>query len=141
MRYEITSNSKINDDYNFSPYWTPPFIDKLVSELKSAEKAAAEKAKSSCGDKSNPKEIMESFREDLKSAREEFKNDREKVEKVGETVRKLAEVKNQAIRKAVEDFKAGKENAIKFLMGQVMSATKGKANPPMVMEMLKKKMG
>jgi len=23
---------KINDDYNFSPYWTPPFIDKLVSE-------------------------------------------------------------------------------------------------------------
>ena len=42
---------------------------------------------------------------------------------------------------AVEDFKAGKENAIKFLMGQVMSATKGKANPPMVMEMLKKKMG
>ena len=23
---------KINDDYNFSPYWTPPFIDKMVSE-------------------------------------------------------------------------------------------------------------
>lgn len=23
---------KIDDDYNFSPYWTPPFIDKLVSE-------------------------------------------------------------------------------------------------------------
>ena len=23
---------KINDDHNFSPYWTPPFIDKLVSE-------------------------------------------------------------------------------------------------------------
>ena len=23
---------KINDDYNFTPYWTPPFIDKLVSE-------------------------------------------------------------------------------------------------------------
>jgi aspartyl-tRNA(Asn)/glutamyl-tRNA(Gln) amidotransferase subunit B len=42
---------------------------------------------------------------------------------------------------AVEDFKAGKENSIKFLMGQVMKETKGKANPPMVMEMLKKKMG
>jgi len=41
---------------------------------------------------------------------------------------------------AVDDFKAGKENALKFLMGQVMSATKGKANPPMVMEMLKEKM-
>jgi len=23
---------KINDDYNFSPWWTPPFIDKMVSE-------------------------------------------------------------------------------------------------------------
>jgi len=23
---------KINDDYNFSPYWTPPFIDEIVSE-------------------------------------------------------------------------------------------------------------
>lgn len=23
---------KINEDYNFAPYWTPPFIDKLVSE-------------------------------------------------------------------------------------------------------------
>ncbi|HZV69525.1 MAG TPA: TIGR03032 family protein [Saprospiraceae bacterium] len=23
---------KINDDYNFSPYWIPPFIDKMVSE-------------------------------------------------------------------------------------------------------------
>jgi len=41
---------------------------------------------------------------------------------------------------AVEDFKDGKENSIKFLMGQVMAATKGKANPPMVMEMLKNKM-
>ncbi len=41
---------------------------------------------------------------------------------------------------AVTDFKSGKENAIKFLMGQVMKETKGKANPPMVMEMLKKKM-
>ncbi len=41
---------------------------------------------------------------------------------------------------AVEDYKAGKENSIKFLMGQVMQETKGKANPPMVLEMLKEKM-
>ncbi len=41
---------------------------------------------------------------------------------------------------AVEDFKAGKENSIKFLMGQVMKETKGKANPPIVLELLKKKM-
>lgn len=45
--------------------------------------------------------------------------------------------KNQ---KSVEDYKAGKQNALQFLMGQVMSASKGKANPGMVVEMLKKKL-
>ncbi|WP_026673852.1 Asp-tRNA(Asn)/Glu-tRNA(Gln) amidotransferase subunit GatB [Alkalihalobacterium bogoriense] len=46
-------------------------------------------------------------------------------------------------QQSVEDFKAGKEKAIGFLVGQVMKATKGKANPPMVnkllMEELKKR--
>lgn len=43
--------------------------------------------------------------------------------------------------KSVEDFKAGKQNALQFLMGQVMSASKGKANPQVVIELLKKKLG
>lgn len=42
--------------------------------------------------------------------------------------------------KSVEDYKAGKENAIKFLMGQVMKETQGKANPQVVMEILKSKL-
>lgn len=42
--------------------------------------------------------------------------------------------------KSVEDFKAGKENALKFLMGQVMKGTGGKANPQVVMEILKEKL-
>ena len=42
--------------------------------------------------------------------------------------------------KSVADFKAGKQNALQFLMGQVMAETKGKANPPMVLEMLRKKL-
>jgi len=37
----------------------------------------------------------------------------------------------------VEDYKKGKENALKFLMGQVMKETKGSANPKKVEEMLK----
>ncbi|KKT94895.1 MAG: aspartyl/glutamyl-tRNA(Asn/Gln) amidotransferase subunit B, aspartyl-tRNA(Asn)/glutamyl-tRNA (Gln) amidotransferase subunit B [Parcubacteria group bacterium GW2011_GWC1_45_14] len=45
-----------------------------------------------------------------------------------------------ANQKSVEDFKAGKENAIKFLMGQVMSASKGKANPQVIMQLLKEKL-
>jgi aspartyl-tRNA(Asn)/glutamyl-tRNA(Gln) amidotransferase subunit B len=43
-------------------------------------------------------------------------------------------------KKSVDDFKAGKEKALKFLVGQTMKVTKGKANPQMVMEILKKLM-
>jgi aspartyl-tRNA(Asn)/glutamyl-tRNA(Gln) amidotransferase subunit B len=45
-----------------------------------------------------------------------------------------------ANEKSVEDFKAGKENAIKFLMGQVMKETKGSANPTVVMDILMQKL-
>ncbi|MCX6353651.1 MAG: Asp-tRNA(Asn)/Glu-tRNA(Gln) amidotransferase subunit GatB [Candidatus Aureabacteria bacterium] len=42
--------------------------------------------------------------------------------------------------KSVEDYRSGKAKAIGFLVGQVMKATKGKANPQMVNEILKKKL-
>jgi len=42
---------------------------------------------------------------------------------------------------AVFDYKAGKEAALKFLVGQVMRATKGRANPALAGEMLQKKLG
>jgi len=38
---------------------------------------------------------------------------------------------------SVEDFRAGKEKAIGFLVGQVMKETKGKANPALVNQLLK----
>ena len=40
--------------------------------------------------------------------------------------------------KAVEDYKAGKQNALQFLAGQVMAVTRGTANPDKVQELLKK---
>lgn len=42
--------------------------------------------------------------------------------------------------KAVADYQAGQENAHKFLIGQVMKASRGQANPPMVGDILKKKL-
>jgi len=39
---------------------------------------------------------------------------------------------------AVADYKQGKETALKFLVGQVMKATKGQANPQMVNELLRR---
>jgi aspartyl-tRNA(Asn)/glutamyl-tRNA(Gln) amidotransferase subunit B len=40
-----------------------------------------------------------------------------------------------------EDFRNGKEAALNFLKGQVMKASRGKANPQMAGELLKKILG
>ena len=47
----------------------------------------------------------------------------------------------QANPRQVEEFKGGKEKVLGFLVGQVMKASKGKANPGMVNKLLKEKMG
>ncbi len=41
---------------------------------------------------------------------------------------------------SIADFKAGKERALGALVGQVMAATKGSANPKMVNEILRRLM-
>ncbi len=41
-----------------------------------------------------------------------------------------------ANKKSVDDFKAGKDNAVMFLVGQVMRLSKGKANPKTAKDML-----
>ncbi len=43
--------------------------------------------------------------------------------------------------KSVEEFRSGKEKAFNALVGQVMKASKGKANPAQVNELLRKKLG
>ncbi|GAA0362016.1 Asp-tRNA(Asn)/Glu-tRNA(Gln) amidotransferase subunit GatB [Bacillus horti] len=51
----------------------------------------------------------------------------------------LAKIVNEILdsnQASIDDFKAGKEKAIGFLVGQVMKATKGKANPPLVNKLL-----
>jgi aspartyl-tRNA(Asn)/glutamyl-tRNA(Gln) amidotransferase subunit B len=45
-----------------------------------------------------------------------------------------------ANQKSVEDFLAGKENAVNFLKGQVMKASRGKANPQVVDQLLRDKL-
>ncbi|EAC6939134.1 hypothetical protein ACR84_14335, partial [Listeria monocytogenes] len=41
---------------------------------------------------------------------------------------------------SIVDFKNGKDRAVGFLVGQVMKATKGQANPPMVNKLLLEEM-
>lgn len=55
----------------------------------------------------------------------------------------IAAIVNEVIAnnpQSVEDFRAGKERAIGFLVGQVMKATRGQANPEVVNRLLREKM-
>jgi aspartyl-tRNA(Asn)/glutamyl-tRNA(Gln) amidotransferase subunit B len=51
----------------------------------------------------------------------------------------VAEVINSNVQ-PVAEYRAGKETVLKFLVGQVMKATKGRANPQLVNDVLKKKL-
>lgn len=55
-------------------------------------------------------------------------------------IEKMAEEAIAANPKAVEEFRAGKEKALNALAGQVMKASRGKANPAQVLEILKNKL-
>ncbi|MEX0869894.1 MAG: Asp-tRNA(Asn)/Glu-tRNA(Gln) amidotransferase subunit GatB [Candidatus Spechtbacterales bacterium] len=57
----------------------------------------------------------------------------------GEVEKIIDEVINDN-EKAVEDYKKGEENALKFLVGQVMARSKGSANPQVATELFKKKL-
>ncbi|MFH1169755.1 MAG: Asp-tRNA(Asn)/Glu-tRNA(Gln) amidotransferase subunit GatB [Chloroflexota bacterium] len=57
--------------------------------------------------------------------------------------REIEDAVTQVIKSNVQpvaDFKAGKEQALKFLVGQVMKATRGRANPQLVNDILKGKL-
>ena len=53
---------------------------------------------------------------------------------------KIADEVLAANEKSVADFKNGKTNALGYLVGQCMKASKGKANPGMMKEIITKKL-
>jgi aspartyl-tRNA(Asn)/glutamyl-tRNA(Gln) amidotransferase subunit B len=56
-------------------------------------------------------------------------------------IEKIVDEVLAANAKQVEDYRAGKDKAFNSLVGQVMKATQGKANPAQVTEILKRKLG
>ena len=61
------------------------------------------------------------------------------ISDTGELEKIVSEVIKSNVQ-PVADYKAGKEAALKFLVGQIMKASKGRANPQVVNEVLKKKL-
>ena len=58
-----------------------------------------------------------------------------------DAIEKIIDEVLAANQKSVEEFRAGKEKAFNALVGQAMKATKGKANPQQVNDLIKKKLG
>ena len=63
-----------------------------------------------------------------------------RLDSSGEILDAIARVIEES-PKAVADYKSGKETAIKFLVGQVMRETKGRAIPDIVLQHLREKLG
>ncbi|HWM44971.1 MAG TPA: Asp-tRNA(Asn)/Glu-tRNA(Gln) amidotransferase subunit GatB [Burkholderiales bacterium] len=108
----------------------PPMLGKLVSRVQDgtiSQKTAKEVLSEMWASQRDPDAIIEA-----KGLRQI--SDAGAIEKLVDEV--LA--KNP---KQVEDYRAGKEKAFNSLVGQVMKATQGKANPAQVNELLRRKLG
>jgi aspartyl-tRNA(Asn)/glutamyl-tRNA(Gln) amidotransferase subunit B len=68
--------------------------------------------------------------------------EKEKPQQISDTgeLEKIADEVIAANPKQVEQYRAGKKTVIAFFVGSIMKATKGKANPAMVNEILTKKL-
>jgi aspartyl-tRNA(Asn)/glutamyl-tRNA(Gln) amidotransferase subunit B len=58
----------------------------------------------------------------------------------GDEISRAVETVIEGFPKPVEDYRGGKEEAIKFLVGQVLRETQGRAKPDMVLEVLREKL-
>ena len=66
------------------------------------------------------------------------KCDRELIMRTRKTLQEIVDTVVAANQKSVDDYKGGKTNALGFLVGQCMKASKGKGNPALMREMLLK---
>lgn len=124
---ELLKHLKKNNSTISSIIFTPENFAELISLVylgkinSSAGQTILEKMFSSGGDPTN---IMADL------GLEQIDNEAE-LEKI--ILEVLAKNEKQA-----KEYKSGKENVLQFLVGQVMAATKGKANPEKAKELLKK---
>lgn len=88
----------------------------------------------------NLKDILETILEEDSSIQEIIKSSG--IENITDdsAIREVIKTIIAHNEESVNDYKAGHDRAIKFLMGQVMKQTKGGANPKIAMEILKEEL-
>ncbi len=106
-----------------------------LAEMKEKKELSSTSAKEVFVKLFEPKHASKSPRELAKELNLIQENDTGALEKIVDDV-----LANPATKKAQEDYKAGQEKVLGFLVGQVMKESKGKANPGAVSEILKNKL-
>ena len=88
----------------------------------------------------NLKEIITPILEEEKTIKEIMKDNN--IENITDDteIRKIIRKVIAENESSVNDYKNGHDRAIKFLMGQIMKETKGKANPKMTMDLLQEEL-
>ncbi|MDD4202995.1 MAG: Asp-tRNA(Asn)/Glu-tRNA(Gln) amidotransferase subunit GatB [Candidatus Omnitrophica bacterium] len=123
--------SEINDqkisleEYNFTAKMLAELIELINSNVISG-KMAKEILKESAKEGFTPKAIVE-------------KKGLKQISNEGELENIITQVLNSN-KKSVTDYKSGKENALGYLVGQIMKETKGKANPGIVNKLLRERL-
>jgi len=86
-------------------------VDAAVNAYKSAAQTTRGQALADCSAGIAAKTIRDSYRASMKAARDKFQNDKQAIDKLGETASSLALIRQQAVEKALQDFKAALETA------------------------------
>lgn len=111
------------EDFQFPSSKSFAKIIKMLTENKINSRGAKDILAILCESGGDPEEI----------AKEKGLLQESNAEAIKEMVQKIIDVNPEV----VADYKAGNENLLKFLMGQVMKESKGSANPQVATEILK----
>jgi aspartyl-tRNA(Asn)/glutamyl-tRNA(Gln) amidotransferase subunit B len=126
VRKHLADQDKTAKDIPFTAENYAEFIGLIIDGKINSSAAQAVLAEMYRGGDNDPSHIVE--RLDLGQV-----NDTAELEKAVMVVLASNE-------KSVADYRAGKQNALQFLMGQVMKATRGKANPQLITQILKERL-
>lgn len=85
--------------------------DESVSVFDSARLAAIEKAKTACGNGSDPVKVRTTLRTELKAAQDKLQGDRQNITKVSANIEAEIQTRRQAVQKAGNEFRATMEQA------------------------------
>lgn len=77
-----------------------------ATDMAQAMKTAVASAVTDCQSSEEPQAVVTSLKEDLKNIQNQFAQDRQNLDKIGDEARALAQSRNEAVKKAVEEFVA-----------------------------------